>query len=565
MNFFVRLLSLFIIGTAAAPAAASASPEHSLVPALGSQEPPPVEVPATEAEPKVEFETKMPVRVEIPLVYAQDVGEKAQVISFEERQRRTLLYSYAMNVINLRVLETELEFEMARRKEADVRVGGEGVDEKRVTTMVQEQVDVFLAQVPNGDFWHQRRIEGYTEDGYRRTVGLVLKIADMFFPADPELWPVDQLKVLFDSEAEGSHWDPVREEWESRLEMKRLGQSFAALPSDFVFSYIMLPGVFTYLRGLSPVVGPRLGLPEGVALRVGTRDFKTADLVEEARELLSPVAEESAAAWVSAIELVERDLRKKGHWLSKATLDAMWDAERADYDGTIFTHEQTVTEFLGYPSLELYREYFDARRSFRSTLPSSIPAEWLQEEIRDRGQFLGLGKIKCDFILIAAVDPVALEYSLSPRIYRGGADPFGTYEETAKQVAQMLKDGESFDSVLLEYSNFPPRQPGDNVLQRDRGRFGALSRADLRSLLGESDFTDFLQGYSIGDDAFFDAEEGAVYGPLRGPLGWHFYRVSRRDPATTAMDPENNPQQAYQLEDDLISQRFLAYVNSLRN
>lgn len=549
---------------------ACALPEHSASPVAGSQQPEtqqePAPAPAQEpaSDGQVQFETKLPEKPNVPLVFAHDVGEKAPSLSGEERQRRALLYSAGANLVNLVILEQLVEAEVARRGSAGLRIGGTELTEEMIDAKVQEQVDLFRAQSPNGDFWRQRLIEGYTEAGYRRTVALVMRVSDMFFPHDPELWPVEQLQEVFHAGSENSHWDPVKQELDGRLDMKAKGQEIPPMPSDFVFSYVMLPGVFAWMRENAQIEYPSSGLPEGVALRVNGVAYKTADLLEQARPLISPVAEAMAEEWVGAMDLAERELRGNGHWLSKATLDALWEAERKDYEGTIFTHEQTVLEFLGFPSMEHYRQYFEARRSFRASLPEEIPDEWIQKEIAERGTFLGLGKVKSEVILIAAVDPSALELSMNPRVFRPGAQPFEDAETIAQEVAQLLQDGEPFLDVLMEYSNYPPRVGAGNVLERDRGRFDALSRADLRVLLGESDYTDVLQGYSVGDDMFFDAEVGAIYGPVRGPLGWYLYRVTRRDPPSVPLDPVNDPRQAYQLEDDLISQSFLDFVNGLR-
>jgi hypothetical protein len=349
--------------------------------------------------------------------------------------------------------------------------------------------------------------------------------------------------------------------------MKAAGQTLPSFPQDFILNYVMLPGVLAWLRGEAKIETPVDGLPEGVALRVNGKAFASADLVRDASTLITPLGEEQAARLVGLLEAVEKDLRARKLWLSRRTLDELWAVERAGYEGTIFTHEQTVLEFLGFPSMDVYRQYFDARQSFRASLPDVFPAETIAKAIAERGAFLGLGKVDVDVILLAAVDRGALEFMLNPRVYKPGEDPFAAAGKLAQEVAQQLEGGESFDSLLIEYSEYPAKPPGEagNVLQRDRGRFGLLTRADLRVLLGESDYSDFMNGYSIGDDLFFRADKDAVYGPTRGPLGWYLYRMTRRDPPSETLDPANNPTHAYQIEEDLVTQAFLAYVNGLRD
>lgn len=426
---------------------------------------------------------------------------------------------------------------------------------------------MFLAQVPNGDFWRMRLVEGYTPDHYTRTVRIVMRVVEMFFPVDPDLWPEAQLREVFHADAENTHWPAIERELVERRNMKAAGQTLPSFPQDFILNYVMLPGVLAWLRGEAKIQTPVDGLPEGVALRVNDQEFASVDLIRDAGALMTPLGEEQAAQLVGLLDAIEKDLRARKLWLSRGTLDELWAVERAGYEGTIFTHEQTVLEFLGFPSMDLYRQYFDARQSFRASLPAVFPPETIAKAIEERGSFLGMGKVDVDVILLAAVDRGALEFMLNPRIYKPGQDPYAAAEKLAREVAQQLEGGETFESLLTEYSEYPAKAPGEagNVLQRDRGRFGLLTRADLRVLLGESDYSDFLHGYSIGDDLFFRAEKGAVYGPTRGPLGWYLYRLTRRDAPTEKLDPANNSRHAYQLEEDLVTQAFLSYVNGLRD
>lgn len=553
-------MALLILACATAPRFSQNSQE----PATGTpaaQEPAAQEPVAPDA---VQFETKLPVRPDVKLVYAHEAGEPQSKIGFEERQRRELLYTVGGGYLNLVTLEALLDVEAARRKAAGERVGGEAATDEKVEALIQEQVDMFKAQAPNGDFYRMRLVEGFAPEHYQRTVKLVLRVVDMFFPSDPEMWPMDQLASIFQKDGENSSYEAILQDRQGYRDIIAQGRPAPERPDDFTLSYMMLPGVFGWLRAEAKIETPDSGLPDGVALRVNGRDFKTAALIEQIRPLITDVAEENASALVGILDAIENDMRAQKKWLSRATLDQFWAAEQAGYEGTIFSHEQTVMEFLGFPSMEVYRQYFNARQSYRASLPYPIPQEMMDAEIAARSSFIGLGEVDTDVILIGAVDKSALEIMTSPRLYKPGSDPFAEAGARAQEVAQQLKDGETFDSLLLGYSDFPGRTSGGtNALQRDRGRFGSLTRADLRVLLGESDFTDFVMGYSIGDDLFFTAEKDAIYGPTQGPLGWYIYRMTRRNPPTAPVDPAD-ARVAYQLEEDLVTQSFLAYVNGLR-
>jgi hypothetical protein len=99
--------------------------------------------------------------------------------------------------------------------------------------------------------------------------------------------------------------------------------------------------------------------------------------------------------------------------------------------------------------------------------------------------------------------------------------------------------------------------------QPKKGRLGNQSRNPLRQFLGENDYVDFLQGYSIGEAILFDAEIGQVYGPVRGPFGFYMYRVKDRIPPTKEFDLANDKNQVYVVSDDLQRRRFLAFVDQV--
>ncbi len=507
-------------------------------------------------------------RPEVEVVFAQDAGEELVFPSYEERLERAAIYVYGPRVVDLVVLETLFEMERERRREAGERVGGD-VSEEALESKIQETVDAFEAQNPNLDFWEYLAGLGQDPELFRRMAALNLRMIDMFFPDDPDLWPMEQLAVIFEKGENGdARWKPVEDLWKRKKQAKEETGELQPLQLDMVFQFALRPGVFQWLQADAEVETPVDGLPEGVALRVNGKEFTTEELYALVEPMVGPVEQEFLTKWVDTVEAATRALYEDGHWLSRKSFEEVLAAENTLYEGTIFPLEHVAVQMLGFPSMELFRRHFWIRESFRTTLPHPIPTETLEEHASKRGWMFVQGKVDCDVILLPAVDPAALEFSTAPLVFRKDTDdPFGYAKQRADEVAQMLADGEDFDTLLLEYSGFPPKQPGaqGNMPQRDRGRFPAMMWGDLRSFLGESVFTDFLYGHSVGDRIFFEDVPHEIYGPDLGPLGYYFHRVTRRIAPTEEVDVTNNGTIAYQVEDDYVSQRFLDFLNGLRN
>jgi hypothetical protein len=145
------------------------------------------------------------------------------------------------------------------------------------------------------------------------------------------------------------------------------------------------------------------------------------------------------------------------------------------------------------------------------------------------------------------------------------ADSFAIQESRASEAAAKLADGVTWKEIMDEYSDYPDAVPGTmpGAPQPKKGRFGAQSRNPLRQFLGENDYMDFLQGYSIGEDIFFNAELGQPQDPIRGPFGWYLYQVKERTAPAKALDVENDERQIYLVSDDYLSRQFLAFVAKL--
>ena len=88
---------------------------------------------------------------------------------------------------------------------------------------------------------------------------------------------------------------------------------------------------------------------------------------------------------------------------------------------------------------------------------------------------------------------------------------------------------------------------------------------DQDRILGENDYTDFLLGHSVADHIFFEAEKGAVYGPVEGVYGFYIYKLMSRSDPTKQPDWRNDERDAYFVRDDYLNVKFLEYVSGVMN
>ncbi len=479
-------------------------------------------------------------------------------ISREERLKRTYIYTAGSRYILQRTLEELLKDEIQRRKDAGLFVGKVEIADDLVEAEVESRMQALKEQDANLDFWDQVAAQGFTPTTFRQELRRSIQARNMYFPEDPTDWPVEMLKEVL-----GDTWDNfMAKTHEDFLAQKEETGEFPPL-NEQTLNMMLMPTIWNYLLKHGDVQYPSDGLPEGVVLRVNERDVATEEVLATIEPFLSDTDREWAELFVDRIDMATVALQEKGAWLSKEESDALFAKEAAEYNSPPFTHELVVLQFLGYPSMEIYKQFFRVRHSFRNLLPAegTDAFKGLQKaQLAERGEFYGGAKVQVDVILLSARDTATGKFPLH-------GNPYQQAKERAQEVAEILSEGTDFDQVLMEYSDYPEKVPGSQagMPQPNHGHLPAQTRNDMRGFLGESDYTDFLFGYSISDDIFFRAELGAIYGPIRGPLGYYFYRVVQRSPATRTLDVAGVERDAYIVNDDLLTTHFLDFLSQLQN
>jgi parvulin-like peptidyl-prolyl isomerase len=124
-----------------------------------------------------------------------------------------------------------------------------------------------------------------------------------------------------------------------------------------------------------------------------------------------------------------------------------------------------------------------------------------------------------------------------------GADAVvaGRLETRAREAHERALKGESFETLVAEYSESPSREDG--------GAIGIVSRGELLPAL---------------DQAVFASDAGAVVGPIRTRFGFHLLRIDERIPSEIPAFDEIK-EQLRREESDAAFQRDLdAYLENLR-
>lgn len=477
-------------------------------------------------------------------------------ISEEEFYNRTLVYSVGGQQLYQHMQALLIETERQRRTELGMDMSWAEVSDLEVDNRVDKIVSDFLDKNPDLDFWEQLLSLGYDKEGYSREVRRQLELERLFFPTEPENWPLDLLKEIFGGDEEGSLWKSMIEGMPAQLiEKREKGESYEI--DGMTMQMFLRPHLFRWLMSNATIKRPFDGLPDGVCLKVNGMEVKTSEMLERIANMKSEVDMERAATWVELCKSLKEDLAAKNVLLTEAETQAIIDEERKDYINSYITYEQVALEFMGFPTLEMFKQYKQLRESFRKTLPDPLPEEVMQAHLDARRQFIASGTVAAQVILFSAKD---LETGAWEK-----KDAFKAAEQRAEVAVKALIDGKPFGQVLLQYSEYPEKTRGSNeqMPQPNRGRFGHRLRNPLRQFLGENDYIDFLTGVSIADDLFFNAEKGAVYGPREGSYGYYIYKLINRSEPTTVIDFKSNERHAFFVEDDHLSVEFLKYINGV--
>jgi hypothetical protein len=419
------------------------------------------------------------------------------------------------------------------------------VSEEDVMTQLAPMQTEFETKNPGVDFWEVVRAQfGLNKETFLAQRKESIQFDRVFFPGAPKDWP-DITKEAIKAQTQSEQGPRFLEQLEKATEgVDEKGQP-KKLPEFWV--NMMRQFVQKGLRSWSDIRYASNGLPPEIVLKVNDLEWSTTDAYEFIKQGLYVQDLERAMQEVAVREALRQELVAKNSFVSDEEFQRRYEEYRQPYDSTPFTVEVIATRFKGYPCLEAFRARWRLMTSFSDMIKADITDSNLQAHADKRNAFFADGQVDVNLIPFQARNPKT-----------GAWEPGGM--DAAKQrceavFAALEKKEMTFDQALDKHTEFFSNDD-------KRGRFGMLPLNQLRQQLRESEFTQLLDGFSLAEHLFFDAEVGKTVGPIAGADGWFIVRVNARSPARRKIDVKVEREREL-VREDYVTCRFFEWASGV--
>ncbi len=403
----------------------------------------------------------------------------------------------------------------------------------------------FETKNPGVDFWQVVRSQfGLNKETFLEQRKEALLFDRVFFPGSPKNWP-DITKEAIKAQTQSEQGPRFLEQLEKAAEGVDEKGEPRKLPDFWV--NMMRQFVQKGLRSWSDIRYASHGLPSNVVLKVNDLEWATNDAFEFVKKGLYVQDLERAMQEVAVREALRQELIAKKVYLDDAEFMRRYDEYRQPYDSTPFTVEVIATRFKGYPCLEAFRARWRLIASYAEMIKDEITDENLQAHADKRAAFFADGQVDISLIPFQGRNPRTGAWE------PGGMDR--AKERCEAAFAALEKKEMTFDQALDKHTEFFSND-------EKRGRLGVLPLNQLRQQLRESEFTQLLDGFSLAEFLFFEAEVGKTIGPIAGADGWFIARVNSRSPARRKIDVKIEREKEL-VREDFITCRFFEWANGV--
>lgn len=419
------------------------------------------------------------------------------------------------------------------------------VTEADVVAELEKTKQEFEVKNPNIDFWEVVRAQyGLDRDTFIQQRVQAIRFDRVFFPGAVKSWPQITKEAIMAS-AGNSDGQRFLEQLEKATEPTDENGTAKQLPEFWV--NMMRTFVQKGLRNWSDIKYASHGTPPSIVLSVNGRTWGTDEAFEYVKPGLYVQDLERAMQEVVVREALRQELVKHESYVDDAEFQRRYEEYRQPYDSTPFTVEVIAVKFKGYPCLEAFRSRWRLMTSYQDMIKNEITDENLQKHADKYAAFFAEGQVSLDLIPFQARSPKT-----------GAWEPDGmkkAKERCEAVFAQLEKKELTFDQALEQKGEFFAND-------ENHGRLGFKPLNQIKQQLRESEFTQLLDGYSVSNYLFFDAEVGKTVGPIPGPDGWYIARVNARTPPRKKIDVKN-PHERELVVEDYVTTRFMEWADQV--
>lgn len=433
--------------------------------------------------------------------------------------------------------ELKKQVESGARKPEEFEISDEVVMDQLAPMRAE-----FESKNPGVDFWAVVRSQyGLSKDTFVEQRRESILFDRVFFPGAPKDWP-DITKEAIKSQTQSNDGPRFLEQLEKSTEGTDDKGQPRKLPEFWV--NMMRQFVNKGLRSWSDIRYASHGLPAGTVLKVNDLEWSTQDAFEFVKKGLFVQDLERAMQEVCVREALRQELIAKGAYLSDEDFTRRYDEYRQPFDSTPFTVEIIATRFKGYPCLEAFRARWRLIASYTDLIKDEITDEALQAHADKRNAFFADGQLDVSVLPFQARHPKTGAWE------PGGMD--AAKERCEATFAALERKEMTFDQAIDKHTEFFSND-------EKRGRLGLLPLNQIRQQLRESEFTQLLDGFSLAEFLFYDAEVGKTIGPIASADGWFIARVNTRTPARRKVDVKVEREREL-VREDYITARFFEWA-----
>ncbi|MCP3918201.1 MAG: hypothetical protein GY711_21840 [bacterium] len=486
------------------------------------------------------------------------------------------------------------------RKQVQAKVDEEmkrfEIDETYYEYELKRQNDDFIRRYPTLDLDTEILRAYQSVDWYEDQLHQTLQFDQIFYPGDANDWPELTIEAIHGGSPNVDLVEDYRKNWLLRKEeaerenkpLRREDEMMMTLLRDFVMNA---------LNAVVEVDTSYDGIPENLLMAVEGQGIRREITVDEVYEDMKHAFTENdireAKEFLALLGATKDKLTEMNQLQDAETFHQYWEGLHADLKDTMFNMDFLALSGHQFPSRESYYRHMGLLESFRKMIAPDLEknengtlSEALQSHLPVANGIMGLAKADVDILLVSAFDfpnykwkengwewaekeAIRIREEVDAYLDKLGKDADARAAAEAAGTpytgnADLKSFAEFWSNMLDIHSEYwDPPLPAEGktppaIGLKNKGRFGLMTRNDLKRAIGESSYWHYLSGSSIVDTIFFDLEPGTIGGPYYGPHGFYIVYLETRTAPTNPLNYRTD-RHFEMLKEDYTRARFTEF------